>query len=102
MKFSKAELAVLNMLWAAHYPMSIMELSERSSFRFIPYFRVTMAVERLVQKGAIIEAGIHQSYSTGKAKSYIAYAPVIHPEELTETKNLSHRETQFFLKEGRR
>lgn len=93
MKFSKEELVVLNVLKASHRSMSIMELSEKSCFHFAPKLRVTLAVESLLQKKAIIEAGVHQSYSTGKAKSYIAYAPAISVEELMKKENVSHRET---------
>jgi len=80
MKFSKEELVVLNVLKASHRSMSIMELSEKSCFHFAPKLRVTIAVESLLQKKAIIEAGVHQSYSAGKTKSYIAYAPAISAE----------------------
>lgn len=96
MKFSKEELVVLNVLKASHRSMSIMELSEKSCFHFAPKLRVTIAVEILLQKKAIIEAGIHQSYSTSKSKSYIAYAPVVHSKELSEKQNQSHRETPLY------
>ena len=98
MRLSKAEVSVLNALWTTHTPMSITELSERSSFRFARLVRITIAVERLVQKGVIIEAGIHQSYSTGKEKCYIAYALTINSEKLK--KNVSHGETQIIGKEN--
>lgn len=77
MKFSNEELVVLNVLKASHRSMSIMELSEKRCFHFAPKLRVTIAVESLLRKKAIIEAGVHQAYSAGKAKSYIAYAPAI-------------------------
>ena len=75
MKLSKIEWIVMKLLAASVTPLSIAELAEQSPFRFMPKAIITLAVESLLQKKLIREAGVHKSYSGGREVSYILYSP---------------------------
>ena len=75
MKLSKIEWIVMKLLVASSAPLSIAELAEQSPFRFAPTAIITLAVDTLLQKKLIREAGIHKSYSGGRESSYVLYAP---------------------------
>ena len=81
MKLSKIEWIVMKLLAASVTPLSIAELAEQSPFRFAPKAIITLAVETLLHKKLIREAGIHKSYSGGKENSYVLYAPACEPGE---------------------
>ena len=81
MKLSKIELIVMKLLAASATPLSIEELAEQSPFRFAPKATITLAVESLLQKKLIREAGIHKSYSDERENSYVLYAPAGDPEQ---------------------
>lgn len=75
MLLSKMERIVLELLCASGTPLSVTELVERSPFRFAPSVMVRLALESLLQKGIVEQAGMHASFSGGKRSSYVLYAP---------------------------
>ncbi len=81
MKLSRIEWIVMRLLVASATPLSIAELAEQSPFRFAPTAIITLAVDTLMQKKLIREAGIHKSYSCGRENSYVLYAPAGNPEQ---------------------
>ena len=81
MKLSKIEWIVMKLLVASSAPLSVAEIVEQSGIRFAPTAIITLAVETLLQKKLIREAGIHKSYSGGKENSYVLYAPASEPGE---------------------
>ena len=81
MKLSRIEWIVMKLLVASATPLSIAELAEQSPFRFAPTAIITLAVDTLMQKKLIREAGIHTSYSRGRENSYVLYAPAGNPEQ---------------------
>lgn len=81
MKLSKIEWIVMKLLAASPTPLSVAELAEQSDFRFAPQVIIGLAVNTLLQKKLIREAGVHKSYSGGKEISYILYAPAGSLEE---------------------
>ena len=62
MKLSKFELLLWKLFLEAEHPMSIEELKERLPCRYDPEPAVFLAVECLIHKKVVVEAGVHQSY----------------------------------------
>lgn len=77
MRLSRIEEIVMSLLTTSDAPLSAAELVERSGFRFVPELIITLALEALLQKNCIQEAGIHRSYAGQKERHTILYAPTV-------------------------
>lgn len=74
MKLTKLELIIWRLLLEAAHPMSVAEITERLPCRYIPELVVLLAVECLIHKKVLVEAGVHQSYTNGESSRTILYA----------------------------
>ena len=74
MKLTKLELIIWRLLLEAAHPMSVAEITERLPCRYIPEPVVLLAVECLIHKKVLVEAGVHQSYTNGESRRTILYA----------------------------
>lgn len=74
MKLSKFELLLWRLFLEAGHPMSIEELKERLPCRYVPEPVVFLAIESLIHKKVVAEAGVHQSYTNGESRRTILYA----------------------------
>lgn len=77
MKLSKAELAVLHILWSAEGPLSMDEIAKQSSYHFFRETIVRSLVEGLIDKKIVFQAGIYQGFSKEKEIAFPSYAPKI-------------------------
>ena len=75
MKLSKLEWMIWRLLLEADHPMSVSEIAEHLPFRFLPAPIVSLAVESLMHKKLLAEAGVHRSYTDGACSRTIVYAP---------------------------
>ena len=74
MKLTKLELIIWRLLLEAAHPMSVAEITERLPCRYIPEPVVLLAVECLIHKKVLVEAGVHQSFTDGGSSRTIVYA----------------------------
>ena len=74
MKLTKLELIIWRLLLEAAHPMSVAEITERLPCRYIPEPVVLLAVDCLIHKKVVVEAGVHQSYTNGESRRTILYA----------------------------
>ena len=86
MKLSKFELLLWKLFLEAEHPMSIEELKERLPCCYVPEPVVFLAVECLIHKKILMEAGIHQSYTNGERKRTILYALTRRAQECEQQK----------------
>lgn len=63
MKLSKAQFAILSILWKSDCSLSISEITKRSKNRFMGKAIVRNIVEELVEKGAVVQSSSFTSYS---------------------------------------
>ena len=74
MKLSKLELVIWRLMLEAAHPISVVEITERLPCRFLPATVVSLAVESLIHKKVLVEAGVHQSFTDGGSSRTIVYA----------------------------
>lgn len=73
MKLSKLELIIWRLMLEAGHPLSVVEITERLPCRFLPAPVVSLAVENLIHKKVLVEAGLHQSFTDGGSSRTIVY-----------------------------
>ena len=86
MKLSKFEVLLWRLFLEAAHPMSVAEITERLPCRYIPEPVVFLAVECLIHKKVVVEAGVHQSYTNGESKRTILYALTRSAQECEQQK----------------
>lgn len=74
MKFTRLQLRILHILWAANSPLSIQEIAEKTKLRLAARFITTLVIENLLAKGAVYRAGAFHSYAEKKEVVLIRYS----------------------------
>lgn len=87
MEFTKSELEIMDVLWAAEGPLSRSDLLERSEEKTWKDSSVHILLNGLLQKGAIREAGVVK-----RSKTYgRTFSPTLTREEYFAATIFSHR-----------
>lgn len=81
MKFTKLHLDILHILWSSDTPMSVQGIAEKSKYRIAGRLIISIAIDNLLAKDAVYQAGAFHDYSGEIEKVLILYAAKIRFDE---------------------
>lgn len=81
MRLTKSQLEVLHILWSSDTPLSVQGIVEKSKYRITGSLIVSVAIENLLVKEAVYQAGAFHDYSGKREIVLIQYAAKIRFDE---------------------
>ncbi len=81
MKLTKVQHEVLHILWASDTPLSVQGIAEKSKYRLVGRLIISIAIENLLAKNAVYQAGFSHCCLNKKENILVLYAATVRFDE---------------------